>query len=1052
MKDESMKIYETTTIQYLDAETVGGEAGWYAVEAGMSASEEGAVSSLSDAGDALSSMPVILDAASQDVERPAYLNTLSTTFIVEDDFAPSQTYRFDAEQAEDIYNSVEFSDGLSLSVATVTEYTSGLSASHTSLTLTFTGSVGQIFEMHFEYAQSDFSFGWGAGEAVDLETFLSNLGPQVLTDKILKGTQEFDHIEGDWQDNEIDGVSGIDTIKGYGGNDTITLDAGFAYGGEGNDVITTHTDGVDYNVNLYGEQGNDTLVGGDKNDNLTGGTGADHIDGGAGTDYAYYTQSRKGVEIDLEAGTGKGGEAQGDTLENIEGVFGSDHDDKFMGNEGNNHFVGREGDDTFIASEGTDVYYGGRGGDDTVDYSDADAGITVDLHDFESARLSKGAGQSDVVKDIEHVTGTEFDDDISGTGDAYASNHGNNTLKGLGGNDTLRGEAGDDVLEGGSGNDTLIGGAGADKMSGGTGTDTASYAGSKGVILDLSDPSQSRGDAKGDSFESIEIFKGSETSDDIRGSEKADVLHGNGGSDKIRGHDGDDMITIESGQASGDDGNDTLIVEGGAGKTADLYGGDGADTLQGGAANTVLEGGKGADMIDGGTGTNTLSYAGSDEAVTVNLAKGTATGGDATGDSYTNVQNVRGSAHDDELHGDSGANRLEGGAGNDVLVGGAGNDDLVGGTGADTVDYSRSEDGVRVDLSAQGKSASGRGFQGPDAGGDAAGDILSGIENVRGTDFDDVLIGADDVTWRGKELSEGNNTLIGGKGDDWLEGKGGADKLSGGSGTDTASYESSDAGVNVNLATGKAKGGDAAGDKFSSIENLMGSDHNDILKGNDGVNKLEGGKGDDAFEGSFGADTIIGGEGSDTAVYTTSHKGVSVNLQKGTAKGGDAAGDTLISIENLKGSVYNDILVGDEGDNMLVGRNGDDRLKGNDGQDTLDGGYGNDVLISENDGNVLIGGAGSDVFDLSRVKDLSEIATDIIKDFQTGLDTIKLSKAHLGDDNVVTAVETTMNGVEGLALTTNVGTSTVNFAFLEGVSDLSAADFDGDYIPTIDVV
>ena len=187
-------------------------------------------------------------------------------------------------------------------------------------------------------------------------------------------------------------------------------------------------------------------------------------------------------------------------------------------------------------------------------------------------------------------------------------------------------------------------------------------------------------------------------------------------------------------------------------------------------------------------------------------------------------------------------------------------------------------------------------------------------------------------------------------------------------------------------------------------------------------------------------------------MYTTSHKGVSVNLQKGTAKGGDAAGDTLISIENLKGSVHNDILVGDEGNNMLVGRSGNDRLKGNDGQDTLDGGYGNDVLISENDGNVLIGGAGSDVFDLSRVKDLSDIATDIIKDFQHGRDIIKLSKAHMGDDNVVTAIETTMNGVEGLALTTNVGNSTVNFAFLEGVTDLSASDFDGDHIPTIDVV
>ena len=142
----------------------------------------------------------------------------------------------------------------------------------------------------------------------------------------------------------------------------------------------------------------------------------------------------------------------------------------------------------------------------------------------------------------------------------------------------------------------------------------------------------------------------------------------------------------------------------------------------------------------------------------------------------------------------------------------------------------------------------------------------------------------------------------------------------------------------------------------------------------------------------------------------------------------------MTNIQNVTGSAHDDMLQGDSGANRLYG------------------GYGNDVLISENDGNVLIGGAGSDVFDLSRVKDLSDIATDIIKDFQHGLDTIKLSKAHMGDDNVVTAIETTMNGVEGLALTTNVGNSTVNFAFLEGVTDLSASDFDGDHIPTIDVV
>ena len=144
--------------------------------------------------------------------------------------------------------------------------------------------------------------------------------------------------------------------------------------------------------------------------------------------------------------------------------------------------------------------------------------------------------------------------------------------------------------------------------------------------------------------------------------------------------------------------------------------------------------------------------------------------------------------------------------------------------------------------------------------------------------------------------------------------------------------------------------------------------------------------------------------------------------------------------------------MGDAGDNVLKGLYGNDRLKGGEGKDRLDGGAGDDVLIAGNDGDVLIGGHGDDIFDFSRIQDLSEIATDIIKDFKTGRDSIKLSEAHLGDDNVVTAVETTMNGVKGLALTTNVGDTTVKVAFLEGVSSVNVWDFEGDHIPTIDVV
>lgn len=1041
-----MKIYANTTIQYLDADIAGGEAGWYAVTGGLAPTAEGAVQSLNDLGEAIADMPVILNAASQSVARPAYLNTISATFIVESDFSPTGTYEFAEAQASSIYNAVQFADGLSLTEASVTEYTKASSVDHTTLTLTFATPAGATFDMHFEYADSAFSFGLGADAPRGLDAFIARLDDSVETEQFHRGSEGFDSIKGDEEDNHIDGITGRDTINGYGGNDTIQLQAGEAYGGEGNDTITVNSEGTTLSASLYGGAGDDTLTGGANRDGLTGGAGADTLDGGASADTAYYVDSSEAVEIDLAAGKGKGGDAEGDTLISIEGAVGSSKDDKFTGNDAHNRFYGRDGDDEFIASEGYDYYNGGKGANDHVDYSDYGSAIKGDLFDTKATTFTKADGSEDVIVGVEHLTATEFADEVSGS-DA------SNKLDGLGGDDILRGKGGDDTLSGGAGNDTLMGGAGADKIIGGEGTDTASYGDSeRGVVLDLSDSSKNIGDAAGDTFESIEKYEGSKHTDVMRGTEGNDVIHGNGGTDSLHGKGGNDTLTIQGGFAYGDEGNDTITVENGiAGHVVRLYGGAGDDTLTGGVENTFIVGGSGADMIDGGEGRDTVSYASSDAGVYVNLTNGKARGGEAAGDTVVNVENVVGSNFNDELRGSGEVNSLSGGKGDDILSGAVGGDDLSGGAGSDTVDYHYSNEGVKVDLSLQAKGASGRGKQ-DGAGGHAEGDILSGIENIKGSKFDDELRGSDEVSWRGKQLTAGENTLVGGKGNDVLEGLGGADKLIGGSGRDTASYESSDAAVSVNLATGEASGGDATGDMFSSIEDLKGSDHNDHLVGDGSANIITGGKGDDTIEGGAGADIIVGGEGSDTASYEGSSSGVIVNLGKGTAVRGDAKGDKLIEIENLEGSAHNDILVGDAQNNVLMGGAGYDRLKGGEGQDTLDGGAGNDVLISENDGNVLIGGEGNDLFDLSRVKDLSDIATDIIKDFKQGSDMIKLSSAHLGEDNVVTAVETTMNGVSGVALTTNVGNSTVNFAFLEGVSDISVDDFAGDHIPMVDMV
>lgn len=110
---------------------------------------------------------------------------------------------------------------------------------------------------------------------------------------------------------------------------------------------------------------------------------------------------------------------------------------------------------------------------------------------------------------------------------------------------------------------------------------------------------------------------------------------------------------------------------------------------------------------------------------------------------------------------------------------------------------------------------------------------------------------------------DGNDTLSGAGGDDVLDGGRGADVLNGGAGADTASYASADAGVTADLANSANNAGDAAGDRYLSIENLQGSNHADNLTGDTRSNTLDGGTGDDRLAGGSGSDTLVGGGGDD---------------------------------------------------------------------------------------------------------------------------------------------------------------------------------------------
>jgi Ca2+-binding RTX toxin-like protein len=123
---------------------------------------------------------------------------------------------------------------------------------------------------------------------------------------------------------------------------------------------------------------------------------------------------------------------------------------------------------------------------------------------------------------------------------------------------------------------------------------------------------------------------------------------------------------------------------------------------------------------------------------------------------------------DDKLRGAGGADSLTGGAGNDTLVGGTGGDTLAGGAGTDTAYYIGSAAGVTVNLGA-----------GTASGGDAAGDILTGVEQLVGSSLADQLTG-----------NAGVNGLWGDGGNDVLTGGAGADALKGGAGADSFAYTS----------------------------------------------------------------------------------------------------------------------------------------------------------------------------------------------------------------------------------------------------------------------
>ena len=495
-----------------------------------------------------------------------------------------------------------------------------------------------------------------------------------------------------------------------------------------------------------------------------------------------------------------------------------------------------------------------------------------------------------------------------------------NGLSGGAGDDVLNGKGGNDYLYGDEGNDTFVFEAnnGEDSIE-----DFTAGAGTDDVIR----------------------FKAGFTSytDVIAASsqDSSDVVITIDASNSVR------LTNVQLSDLHEDDfefpnaGQVTVIT--GTSDGEELVGTAGADEIIALAGDDWLVGGLGADALNGGDGWDTAGYWNATAAVTVDLSDPTNNTGEAAGDSYTDIEVVVGSDYNDILIANDDWNGLSGGAGDDVLNGKGGNDYLYGDEGNDTFVFeaNNGEDSIEDFTAGAGTDDVIRfkaGFTSYTdviaASSQDSSDVVITIDasnsvrltNVQLSDLheDDfefpnagqvtVITGTPD----GEELigTAGTDEINALAGDDWLVGGLGADALNGGDGWDTAGYWDATEAVTVDLSDPTNNTGEAAGDSYTDIEVIIGSDHNDTLIADDAWNGLSGGAGDDVLNGKGGNDYLYGDGGNDTFVFADGDG--EDTIEDFTAGAGT---DDVIDLSNVISLAdYASVLAAaaDQGTNVLI--------------------------------------------------------------------------------------------------------------------------------------
>lgn len=422
------------------------------------------------------------------------------------------------------------------------------------------------------------------------------------------------------------------------------------------------------------------------------------------------------------------------------------------------------------------------------------------------------------------------------------------------------------------------------------------------------------------------------------------------------------------------------------------------------------EGGEALGFMPSSSGTyylDVFSYA-SISDYTVNLAAVT----DDYRNNVTTTGKLGGSTGGKVIPGTDGPDNLVGGTENDTLSGGKGNDTLNGGKGKDSMVGGAGNDTYFVDNTGDIV------VETAGAGMDSVHSKLAAYTLPANVEFGRILLaGAANLTGNGL-----NNTLHAGAGNN---------VITGGKGMDTAHYGNSPAAVSVDLAitTAQATGGSGS-DTLTGIEGLVGSKHNDVLKGNANANVLDGGLGADTLIGRGGNDTYVvdnsgdvvkevSGAGQDLAYSYLASYTLGANVENGRILSTGAA--------NLTGNGLNNTLYAGSGNNVLDGGTGNDtvsyvyatgtvlamlfdpspvntvssgfdtfisieNLTGSPYTDTLSGNAFANVLNGGGGFDILTGGAGADTF-VFDVMPNSASQFDSISDFVSGDDKLRFDSA-----------------------------------------------------------